>query len=91
MTKITKQGSCSEFLYNLLLERSMDKIPSNEWWHVEKGLDWPAPKDATFERLVGAVLVQNTSWHNNASRAMENLKKLGILEPLKMLKTNSEV
>jgi len=89
--KIMKQCSCPVVLYKLLLKRFMDKVPPNEWWHIEKGLDWPAPKGATFERVVGAVLVQNTSWHNNASRAIENLRKLGILEPLKILKTDSEV
>ena len=69
----------------------MDEIPSDEWWHIERNLDWPPPKNAIFERIVGAVLVQNTSWNNNASGAVENLKKLGVLEPSKMLKTNYEV
>jgi endonuclease-3 related protein len=40
---------------------------------------WPA--DTPFEVMVGAVLTQNTAWRN-VERAIENLKKEGVLTPL---------
>ncbi len=40
------------------------------WW----------PGDSPFEVLIGAVLVQNTSW-KNVERAIENLKEADLLEP----------
>jgi len=86
-----RQVSCPAVLYNLLVKKFMEKVSSKEWWPVECGLDWPAPKDATFERIVGAVLVQNATWHNNASRAIQNLKNLGILEPLRLFKSDFEM
>jgi endonuclease III related protein len=39
---------------------------------------WPA--DTPFEVMVGAVLVQNTSWQN-VKRAMANLRQSELLEP----------
>jgi endonuclease-3 related protein len=39
---------------------------------------WPA--DTPFEVIVGAVLTQNTAWHNVAL-AIANLKREGLLEP----------
>ncbi len=39
---------------------------------------WPA--ETPFEVVVGAVLVQNTSWRN-VERAIANLKQHGLLEP----------
>lgn len=85
------KSSSPSVLYELLSGKFMTGVPSSEWWVTDRGLDWPAPKDAIFERMVGAVLVQNTSWHNNANRAIENIRNLGILEPIAMLKTDSEI
>jgi endonuclease-3 related protein len=39
---------------------------------------WPA--DTPFEVCVGAILTQNTNWAN-VTRAVENLKKEGLLNP----------
>jgi endonuclease-3 related protein len=39
---------------------------------------WPA--EFPFEVVVGAVLVQNTSWQN-VERAIRNLREAGLLEP----------
>jgi len=39
---------------------------------------WPA--DSPFEVIVGAVLVQNTSWEN-VRRAIDNLRRNDLLEP----------
>lgn len=40
------------------------------WW----------PEESAFEVLVGAILAQRTTWRN-ASRAMESLKRAGLLDP----------
>ena len=37
---------------------------------------WPA--ETPFEVMIGAVLVQNTAWHN-ASKAIDNLKNVGLM------------
>jgi endonuclease III related protein len=39
---------------------------------------WPA--QTAFEMIVGAILTQNTSW-KNVERAIENLKREGLLTP----------
>lgn len=39
---------------------------------------WPA--DSPFEVLIGAVLVQNTSWQN-VKKAIDNLRREDLLEP----------
>lgn len=40
------------------------------WW----------PGESPFEVMVGAVLVQNTAWHN-VERAIENLRGAALMEP----------
>lgn len=44
------------------------------WW----------PGDTPFEIIVGAILTQNTNWHN-ASLAIEKIKVAGLLHPKKLL------
>lgn len=39
---------------------------------------WPA--DSALEMMVGAILTQNTNWRN-VEKAIENLKKEGLLDP----------
>src|SRR5512147_667079 len=39
---------------------------------------WPA--ETPFEVMVGAILTQNTSWHN-VEKAIRNLKEQGVLSP----------
>ena len=48
---------------------------------------WPA--DTPFEVIVGAVLTQNTAWHNVAL-AIANLKREGLLEPELLLHAETE-
>ena len=48
---------------------------------------WPA--ETWFEVVVGAVLTQNTAW-KNVEKAIENLKRAGLLEPRKLYETNDE-
>ncbi len=48
---------------------------------------WPA--ETWFEVVVGAVLTQNTAW-KNVEKAIENLKRAGLLEPRKLYETSDE-
>ncbi len=48
---------------------------------------WPA--ETPFEVMVGAVLTQNTNWQN-VSRAIENLRDAGLLEPHALLAVEEE-
>lgn len=82
------EASCPSTLYRLLKGRFLDEVPSDEWRRTGEGLDWPAAENATFEKIVGAILVQNANWRNNASRAVENLRRMGILEPSKIVNTS---
>ena len=85
------EDSCIFTLYRLLLDKFLDEIPSDEWRRTKSGLDWPAPENATFEKIVGAVLVQNANWRNNASKALENLRSMGFLEPSKIIEALSNM
>jgi len=49
------------------------------WW----------PGDSPFEVIVGAVLTQNTAWHNVA-QAITNLKREGLLEPEALLRAKPD-
>jgi len=50
-----------------------------QWW----------PGDSPFEVIVGAVLTQNTAWHNVA-QAIANLKEAGLLELRALLEAEPE-
>lgn len=58
-------------IYNILLKSH----GSQHWW----------PADTPFEIMTGAVLTQNTNWLN-VSKAINNLKAAGLLDPEKLLK-----
>ena len=51
-------------------DRLLAALGPQHWW----------PGNSPFEVLVGAVLVQNTSW-KNVQRAIENLQERDLLEP----------
>ena len=51
-------------------KRLLDAFGPQHWW----------PAQSPFEVMVGAVLVQNTSW-NNVIKAIENLRQADLLEP----------
>jgi len=51
-------------------ERLLTRFGPQRWW----------PGDSPFEVMVGAVLVQNTSW-KNVERALDNLRDAGLLAP----------
>jgi len=48
---------------------------------------WPA--DTPFEVAVGAILTQNTNW-KNVERAIENLKREGLLSPAALAAVSDE-
>ncbi|NUQ66052.1 MAG: endonuclease III domain-containing protein [Pirellulales bacterium] len=51
--------------------RLLDTYGHQHWW----------PGESPFEVMVGAVLVQNTSW-KNVERAIENLRERDLLDPV---------
>jgi endonuclease-3 related protein len=51
-------------------DRLFNALGPQHWW----------PGESPFEVMVGAVLVQNTSW-KNVERAIANLRDAGVLEP----------
>jgi len=51
-------------------QRLFDALGPQQWW----------PGESPFEVMVGAVLVQNTSW-KNVERAIDNLRRAELLEP----------
>ena len=51
-------------------ERMLAAFGPQHWW----------PGDSPFEIMVGAVLVQNTSWRN-VQRAIDNLRDARVMEP----------
>jgi endonuclease-3 related protein len=54
-----------------MYERLLQAFGPRHWW----------PGESPFEVVVGAILTQNTSWVN-VEKAIENLKKAGILSPI---------
>ncbi len=52
---------------------------SQRWW----------PRDTPFEDMVGAILTQNTAWHNVAL-AISDLKSENLLEPRALLMAEPE-
>ncbi len=59
-------------------QETLEKIYKRLFAHFGPQHWWPG--ETSFEIAVGAILAQNTSW-NNASRAIENLKKARLLNP----------
>ncbi len=51
-----------------MYERLLRAVGPRHWW----------PGESPFEVIVGAILTQNTSW-SNVEKAIDNLKKAGIL------------
>ncbi len=56
-----------------IYKRLFEHFGPQHWW----------PGDTPFEICVGAVLTQNTNWQN-VEKAIENLKKKGLLDPFKL-------
>lgn len=54
-----------------MYEALLRTLGPRHWW----------PGESPFEVIVGAILTQNTSW-TNVEKAIDNLKKAGVLSPL---------
>jgi endonuclease-3 related protein len=54
-----------------MYERLLRVLGPRDWW----------PAESPFEVIVGAILTQNTAWAN-VEKAIDNLKRAGILTPL---------
>ena len=63
-----------------LYERLLSFYGPQDWW----------PAETPFEVVVGAILTQNTAWRN-VEKAIDNLKREGILDPESILKTPEDV
>lgn len=51
-------------------QTALDKLGPQHWW----------PGETPFEVCVGAILTQNTNWHN-VEKAIQNLKSRDLLDP----------
>ena len=68
------------------------------WWPLSSiqnnyhSADYNYPKNnqQIFEICVGAILTQNTNWHN-VEKAIQNLKIQNLLGPKKILKSNKKI
>jgi endonuclease III related protein len=60
-------------------ERLFAEFGPQHWW----------PGESPFEVIVGAVLVQSTSW-KNVERAIENLRELGLMSPRALYELSQE-
>ncbi len=56
-----------------IYKRLFKNLGPQRWW----------PADSAFEVIIGAILTQNTNWQN-ASGAVDNLKKSNLLSPQKL-------
>ena len=53
-----------------IYEKLSERYSPCNWW----------PAESSFEVILGAILTQNTSWHN-VEKALKNLKRVNGLEP----------
>jgi endonuclease-3 related protein len=60
----------SDELARIVFDRLLSRFGPQNWW----------PGDSPFEVMVGAVLVQGTSWRN-VEQAIENLRRADVLHP----------
>ncbi len=72
-------NGASDQLVNKVFDLLYSTYGPQQWW----------PGDSRFEIIVGAVLTQNTAWHN-VTLAIDNLKAEHFLEPNALLEAESE-
>ena len=74
-------SNCSEFALSsttlVVYEKLLDRFGPQQWW----------PGESPLEVMVGAVLVQNTSWRN-VERAIDNLREANALAADRLLAMN---
>lgn len=64
---------------NEIYQRLFERFGPQHWW----------PGRTQFETIVGAILTQNTNW-TNVEKAIANLRRRCLLEPLKLHKIEIE-
>jgi endonuclease-3 related protein len=62
-----------------IYDRLLARYGPQSWW----------PGDSPFEVMVGAVLVQNTSWQN-VEKAIRNLREQDLLDPRRLYEVPAE-
>ncbi len=62
-----------------IYERLLSRYSKQNWW----------PSESRFEVIIGAILTQNTNWHN-VEKAIKNLKNANILNTEKMYQCDSQ-
>jgi endonuclease III related protein len=62
----------------------------DKWWPIDQAHHEEHGTDPRFEIMVGAILVQNTSWTNVAT-AMAGLKSRRLLDPKRMARAEPKV
>ncbi len=83
MNSVRQKGNTKDFTEDPLVrfyEDLNNHFGNLHWW----------PGDSTLEILIGAVLTQNTAWHN-VERAIRNLKRENLIHIEKILNTDREV
>ena len=75
----TGHGTISQLSLTDVYHRLRECHGPQKWW----------PADTPFEVMVGAILVQRTTW-TNASRAIDNLKSVGKLSSRAIRETGDE-
>jgi len=72
---------------NELLRGSLNELlHQNEWYIKEDHLEWPG--NSAWEIMMGAILVQRSSW-KNVSKVLENLRNNNITSPKNVLQTKT--
>jgi endonuclease-3 related protein len=81
MSSAENHRECSRSRWSLLqiFDLFRSSYGPQHWW----------PGDSPFEVIVGAVLTQNTAWHNVA-QAIANLKREGLLQPGALLRAERD-
>ncbi len=69
----------SATIVNRVYRQMFRRYGPRHWW----------PADSKFEVIVGAILTQNTNW-KNVERALNNLKRAGVLDPDSILAAHHE-
>ena len=69
--------AASELSLGALYENLLQRYGEQNWW----------PADSPFEVVVGAILVQHTSWQQ-ASIAVAQLKRADLMEPGRLLRVD---
>ncbi len=68
-----------DYIFKEIYYRLYNHFGPQNWW----------PADTPFETAVGAILTQSVNWEN-VEKAIENLKKEGIMEPGKIYRLDIE-